>query len=102
MGFYGDQVLPRITNVLLANAEFKNVRERVASGLSGEILEVGFGSGLNVPFYPTGVRRVLAVTPRRQGGSWPQSVWRPARSRLSMLAWTGKAFRWMLRALTTS
>lgn len=67
MGFYGDQVLPRITNVLLAGQEFKQIRERVAADLSGEILEVGFGSGLNVPLYPAGVRRVLAVDPATAG-----------------------------------
>ncbi|MBO0692256.1 MAG: class I SAM-dependent methyltransferase [Acidimicrobiaceae bacterium] len=67
MGLYGDQVLPRLTNVLLASREFNQVRERVATGLSGDVLEVGFGSGLNVPFYPSDVRRVLAVDPATLG-----------------------------------
>lgn len=67
MGLYVDRVLPRITNVVLANPEFKKVRQRVAAGLAGEILEVGFGSGLNVPFYPSEVRRVLAVDPATAG-----------------------------------
>jgi len=67
VGFYGEQVLPRITNVLLDNKEFRQVRKRVASALSGEVLEVGFGSGLNVPFYPKGVRRVRAVDPATVG-----------------------------------
>jgi SAM-dependent methyltransferase len=63
VGFYGEQILPRITNVLLNNREFRRLRARVAAGLSGEVLEVGFGSGLNVPFYPTEVERVFAVDP---------------------------------------
>lgn len=67
MGFYGDQILPRLTNVLLANQEFSRIREQVAGGLSGEVLEVGFGSGLNVPFYPPAVSRVLAVDPATVG-----------------------------------
>ncbi|HUJ65493.1 MAG TPA: methyltransferase domain-containing protein [Acidimicrobiales bacterium] len=67
MGFYGDEVLPRITNVLLANPEFRKIRQRVAAGLSGQVLEVGFGSGLNVPFYPGEVKRVLAVEPAAAG-----------------------------------
>lgn len=67
MGFYGDQVLPRLTNVLLANRELNKIRQRVAMGLSGEVLEVGFGSGLNVPFYPEGVQRVSAVDPATVG-----------------------------------
>lgn len=67
VGCYQDHVLPRITNVLLSNREFKRVRERVAAGLSGEVLEVGFGSGLNVPCYPNHLRRVLAVDPATVG-----------------------------------
>ena len=67
MGFYADQVLPRVINVVLANRELAEVRRRVASGLSGDVLEVGFGSGLNVPFYPSSVRKVLAVDPATVG-----------------------------------
>jgi ubiquinone/menaquinone biosynthesis C-methylase UbiE len=67
VGVYRDQILPRFTNVLLASREFGQVRERVASRLSGEVLEVGFGSGLNVPYYPPGVRRVQAVDPATVG-----------------------------------
>jgi ubiquinone/menaquinone biosynthesis C-methylase UbiE len=67
VGFYGDQVLPRITNALLDNREIGKIRQRVASGLSGEVLEIGFGSGLNVPYYPPTVRRVRAVDPATVG-----------------------------------
>jgi ubiquinone/menaquinone biosynthesis C-methylase UbiE len=67
VGFYGDQVLPRIVNVVLANPEFRKIRKRVAAGLCGEVLEIGFGSGLNVPFYPPEVNRVRAVDPARVG-----------------------------------
>ena len=67
VALYGDQVLPRITNVLLDNKEFGKVRQRVASGLSGEVLEIGFGSGLNVPYYPLTVRRVRAGDPATVG-----------------------------------
>lgn len=67
MAFYREQALPRIINVLLANQEFAKLRRRVASGLSGDVLEVGFGSGLNVPYYPDEVRRVLAVDPATAG-----------------------------------
>ncbi len=67
MGFYRQQLLPRVTNVVLANGELGKIRARVASGLSGEVLEVGFGSGLNVPYYPSQVRRVVAVDPATVG-----------------------------------
>ena len=63
MSFYVDRILPRCTNLLLSGGEFTKIRSRVASGLTGSVLEVGFGSGLNVPHYPSDVNRVLAVDP---------------------------------------
>jgi ubiquinone/menaquinone biosynthesis C-methylase UbiE len=63
MSFYVDRILPRCTNLLLSGSEFTKIRRRVASGLTGDVLEVGFGSGLNVPHYPSDVDRVLAIDP---------------------------------------
>jgi len=67
MSFYGDQILPRLVNRVLGGEEFTRIRGRVAAGLSGEVLEVGFGSGLNVPLYPSDVHRVRAVDPATVG-----------------------------------
>ena len=65
--FYRDQVLPRVMNAVMDDADLGKVRARVAAGLSGTVLEVGFGSGLNVPFYPAQVHRVVAVDPATVG-----------------------------------
>jgi len=67
VGFYRNQVLPRVTDIALAGRDFDAIRRRVASGLAGDVLEIGFGSGLNIPHYPPGVRRVLAVDPATAG-----------------------------------
>ncbi len=64
---YQDQVLPRLIDVALGGRDFARIRARVTAGLSGEVLEVGFGSGLNVPHYPSAVRRVRAVDPATTG-----------------------------------
>src|SRR3954468_10915017 len=63
MGFYGDHVLPRIIDFGCGLKVVRPLRRRVCAGLEGEVLEVGFGSGLNVPFYPGAVTRVSAVEP---------------------------------------
>jgi hypothetical protein len=49
VGVYGDHVLPRLINVACGMQQSVPQRRRVCSGLSGEVLEIGFGSGLNVP-----------------------------------------------------
>jgi ubiquinone/menaquinone biosynthesis C-methylase UbiE len=67
MGLYGDHVLPRIINVACGMAPGNPLRERVCAGLAGDVVEFGFGSGLNVPFYPDAVTRVAAVEPADLG-----------------------------------
>lgn len=63
MGFYAERVLPRIIHVTCGNSQVDPLRKRLCSGLSGEVVEIGFGSGTNIPFYPTAVTRVVAVEP---------------------------------------
>ena len=54
-GFYGDHVLPRIVNAACGMKASDPLRERVCEGLEGEVVEIGFGSGLNIPFYPDSI-----------------------------------------------
>ncbi|WP_042430894.1 class I SAM-dependent methyltransferase [Streptacidiphilus anmyonensis] len=67
MGFYSEQVVPRIINVVCGVKEAQHLRRRVCEGLEGDVLEIGFGSGLNVPFYPEAVTRVEAIDPSDVG-----------------------------------
>ncbi len=67
MGLYGDQILPRAIDLMMRGGELAAVRARVAAGLAGEVLEIGFGSGLNIPYYPAGLERVRAVDPAAVG-----------------------------------
>lgn len=76
MGFYGEQVLPRIVNVACGLSSAEPLRQRVCERLAGEVVEIGFGSGLNVPFYPDAVTRIDAIEPADLG-------WRLARRRLA-------------------
>jgi ubiquinone/menaquinone biosynthesis C-methylase UbiE len=63
MGVYSDQVLPRLTNRLLGTKEFGKLRREACDGLRGDVVEVGFGSGLNLAYLPDTVTGVWAVEP---------------------------------------
>ena len=67
MGLYGEQVVPRIINVACGTKTLEPLRRRVCEGLAGEVVEIGFGAGLNVPFYPAAITRVAAVEPSDVG-----------------------------------
>ena len=76
MGVYARHVLPRIIDVACGTKTADPLRERVCAGLYGDVVEVGFGSGHNVPFYPAEVRSVAAVEPADLG-------WRLAAERVA-------------------
>ncbi len=67
MGVYGDQILPRVVNVACGLKSGDPLRSRVCAELEGEVVEIGFGSGHNVPFYPDRIARVSAVEPADLG-----------------------------------
>jgi SAM-dependent methyltransferase len=75
MGLYGEHVLPRIVNCACGLKAVAPLRQRVCDGLEGEVVEIGFGSGHNVPYYPEAVSRVAAVEPADLG-------WKLAEKRL--------------------
>jgi SAM-dependent methyltransferase len=78
MGFYANQVVPRILNTACGAKSLMPLRRRVCEGLAGEVVEIGFGSGLNVPFYPDAVTRVAAIEPAGLG--WRLAAHRVAAS----------------------
>lgn len=67
MGVWEQQVLPRVIDKMCGNAAMAKVRSRSLGDLHGTVVEIGFGSGPNVPLYPDAVTKVYAVDPATVG-----------------------------------
>ena len=61
--WWEERVLPRIVDTVLGTRAFDRVRRDVCAGLRGDVLELGFGSGPNLPHLPAAVTGVWAVEP---------------------------------------
>jgi ubiquinone/menaquinone biosynthesis C-methylase UbiE len=80
MGFYDTHVLPRLVHHVCGARSLDEMRRRVCAGLAGEVVEIGFGSGSNVDFYPPAVTGVHAVEP--SDAAWRLAGKRVAASRV--------------------
>jgi ubiquinone/menaquinone biosynthesis C-methylase UbiE len=66
MGLYDERVLPHVIDVVMNAKQIREIRQRVCSGLQGEVVEIGFGTGHNLPFLPAEVTRLRAVEPSQR------------------------------------
>jgi ubiquinone/menaquinone biosynthesis C-methylase UbiE len=63
MGFYQERILPWLIDLAMRNAELGAYRSRMVPAASGRVLEVGIGSGLNLPFYDRSVSEIIGIEP---------------------------------------
>jgi ubiquinone/menaquinone biosynthesis C-methylase UbiE len=63
VGFYDDYVLPRLLDLAMRHSEVARYRRRVIPKARGRVLEIGIGSGLNLPFYTAAVDEICGVDP---------------------------------------
>jgi ubiquinone/menaquinone biosynthesis C-methylase UbiE len=63
MSFYSNYIFPRLMDAALSGKELQEIRKTVLSQVEGEIFEIGFGTGLNLPHYPARVKRITTVDP---------------------------------------
>ena len=63
VGVYKKHLRPSLHTLALSDRVTGAVRDRVCTGLTGDVLEIGYGSGLNQPHLPTSVKAVWAIEP---------------------------------------
>jgi ubiquinone/menaquinone biosynthesis C-methylase UbiE len=63
MGFYADHVFPHLMDWTLGTRRFQEQRELALASAQGNVLEIGFGTGLNLPHYPHAVTSLTALDP---------------------------------------
>lgn len=63
MGFYADHVFPRFMDWGMGTRKFRQERQQALAPLHGAVLEIGFGTGLNLPHYPMAVTSLTALDP---------------------------------------
>lgn len=78
MGVWENHVVPRVVDRALRGQELDALRAEVCAPLRGRVLELGFGSGLNTPWYPPAVSSIAAVEP--SDVAWRLSERRRARA----------------------
>ena len=66
MNFYYKYIFPKYLNFVMRGKDLEKHREDVVTKSSGQVLEIGFGSGLNLPYYPTNISKLYALDPSQE------------------------------------
>ncbi len=65
MGFYSDLIFPWGIELMMSGSPFSDYRKELLKDVSGEVLEIGFGTGLNLAYYPETVTKLTVIDPNQ-------------------------------------
>jgi ubiquinone/menaquinone biosynthesis C-methylase UbiE len=63
MGWYGEHIFPHLMEWVMGGEEFQKQRSLVLARVNGAVLEIGFGTGLNLLHYPAALSSLHAIDP---------------------------------------
>jgi ubiquinone/menaquinone biosynthesis C-methylase UbiE len=63
VGFFSQVIVPRLCDFFMNKSLLARHRRPLLATAHGDVMEIGFGTGLNLPYYPKGVRKLTAVDP---------------------------------------
>lgn len=61
MGFYSQKILPYLLDWSLSDPKISKYRQQILAEVKGEVLEIGFGTGLNLSYYPKDLEKLVAI-----------------------------------------
>jgi ubiquinone/menaquinone biosynthesis C-methylase UbiE len=91
MGFYSRWVFPRVLDLVMQQKQMIPFRERIGKAASGCVLDVGIGSGLNLPFYGNQIDRVVGVDPSPELLRFAEERARESSNSVELLRGSGEA-----------
>ncbi len=91
MGFYQNQIIPLLIDLTMRQRNLAAYRSRVVPSASGRVLEIGIGSGLNLPFYSRNAKHVIGLDPSPKLLSMARRNLRPDLSPVELIEGSAEA-----------
>jgi SAM-dependent methyltransferase len=93
MGVYQNQIVPLLINWSMRQKNLAAYRSRIIPAAEGRVLEIGIGSGLNLPYYSRNVAHVIGLEPSLRLLAMARRVERTASRPVEFIEGSAEAMR---------